>query len=164
MKSDQEGFHGGSVVKNPPANAGDMGSIPGPGGSHVRSPHTPTREKPMQQQRPSTAKNKFFFFKKSDQERSADSDGGRQCRLTHTCMHTCTHTCTHVCTHTPRSVNRVQCSLTQRLSAATRGARGGGQALCGQAAVLTAPPAMEPLTKERHHLEVLAVHHVLGVG
>ena len=105
MKSDQEGFHGGSVVKNPPANAGDMGSIPGPGGSHVRSPHTPTREKPMQQQRPSTAKNKFFFFKKSDQERSADSDGGRQCRLTHTCMHTCTHTCTHVCTHTHTRVH-----------------------------------------------------------
>ena len=25
------GFLGGSVVKNPPANAGDMGSIPGPG-------------------------------------------------------------------------------------------------------------------------------------
>ena len=25
------GFHGGSVVKNPPANAGDMGSIPGSG-------------------------------------------------------------------------------------------------------------------------------------
>ena len=27
------GFHGGSVVKNPPANAGDKGSIPGLGGS-----------------------------------------------------------------------------------------------------------------------------------
>ena len=27
-------FPGGSVVKNPPANAGDMGSIPGPGRSH----------------------------------------------------------------------------------------------------------------------------------
>ena len=26
-----EYFSGGSVVKNPPANAGDMGSIPGPG-------------------------------------------------------------------------------------------------------------------------------------
>ena len=25
------GFPGGSVVKNPPANAGDAGSIPGPG-------------------------------------------------------------------------------------------------------------------------------------
>ena len=25
------GFPGGSVVKNPPANAGDMGSIPDPG-------------------------------------------------------------------------------------------------------------------------------------
>ena len=29
------GFPGGSVVKNPPANARDAGSIPGPGGSHV---------------------------------------------------------------------------------------------------------------------------------
>ena len=29
-------FPGGSVVKNLPANAGDMGSIPGPG-----RPHTP---------------------------------------------------------------------------------------------------------------------------
>ena len=28
-------FPGGAVVKNPPANAGDMGSIPGPGGSHM---------------------------------------------------------------------------------------------------------------------------------
>ena len=27
------GFPGGSVVKNSPANAGDMGSIPGPGRS-----------------------------------------------------------------------------------------------------------------------------------
>ena len=30
-----EGFPGGSVVKNPPANAGDMGSIPDPGRSHM---------------------------------------------------------------------------------------------------------------------------------
>jgi len=29
------GFPGGSVVKNPPANAGDMGSIPGPGRSYT---------------------------------------------------------------------------------------------------------------------------------
>ena len=28
-------FPGGAVVKNPPANAGDTGSIPGPGRSHV---------------------------------------------------------------------------------------------------------------------------------
>ena len=28
-------FPGGSVVKNPPANAGDMGSSPGPGRSHM---------------------------------------------------------------------------------------------------------------------------------
>ena len=29
------GFPGGTVVKNPPANAGDTGSIPGPGRSHM---------------------------------------------------------------------------------------------------------------------------------
>ena len=29
------GFLGGSVVKNPPANTGDMGSIPDPGRSHM---------------------------------------------------------------------------------------------------------------------------------
>ena len=29
------GFPGGPVVKNPPANAGDTGSIPGPGGSQT---------------------------------------------------------------------------------------------------------------------------------
>ena len=28
-------FPGGAVVKNPPANAGDMGSSPGLGGSHM---------------------------------------------------------------------------------------------------------------------------------
>ena len=28
-------FPGGAVVKNPPANAGDMGSIPSPGRSHM---------------------------------------------------------------------------------------------------------------------------------
>ena len=30
-----ESFPGGSVVKNPPANAGDTGSSPGPGRSHM---------------------------------------------------------------------------------------------------------------------------------
>ena len=29
------GFSGGAVVKNPPANAGDMGSSPGLGRSHM---------------------------------------------------------------------------------------------------------------------------------
>ena len=29
------GFPGGTVVKNPPANAGNTGSSPGPGRSHV---------------------------------------------------------------------------------------------------------------------------------
>ena len=28
-------FPGGTVVKNPPTNAGDTGSIPGPGRSHM---------------------------------------------------------------------------------------------------------------------------------
>ena len=28
-------FHGGTVVKNLPANAGDMGSSPAPGRSHM---------------------------------------------------------------------------------------------------------------------------------
>ena len=31
----RRGFHGGSEIKNPPANAGDTGSIPDPGGSHM---------------------------------------------------------------------------------------------------------------------------------
>ena len=30
-----EGFPGGAVVKNPPANAGDTGSSPGPGRSNM---------------------------------------------------------------------------------------------------------------------------------
>ena len=30
------GFPGGAVVKNPPANAGDTGSSPGPGRSHKK--------------------------------------------------------------------------------------------------------------------------------
>ena len=30
-----QGFFGGAVVKNLPANAGDMGSSPGPGRSHI---------------------------------------------------------------------------------------------------------------------------------
>ena len=34
-KKSRVGFPGGSVVKNPPANAGDMTSIPDPGRSHV---------------------------------------------------------------------------------------------------------------------------------
>ena len=35
IKKDEQDFPGGTVVKNPPANAGDMGLIPGPGRSHV---------------------------------------------------------------------------------------------------------------------------------
>ena len=36
-KAENVGFPSGSVVKNLPANAGDMGSIPGPGRSHMPS-------------------------------------------------------------------------------------------------------------------------------
>ena len=35
------GFFGGSVVKNPGANVGDTGSIPGPGRSHMRGATKP---------------------------------------------------------------------------------------------------------------------------
>ena len=35
LKNDSEGFPGGAAVKNPPANAGDTGSSPGPGRSHM---------------------------------------------------------------------------------------------------------------------------------
>ena len=35
LKIKNRGFPGGAVVKNPPANAGDMGSSPGPGRSHM---------------------------------------------------------------------------------------------------------------------------------
>ena len=31
----ERGFLGGAVVKNPPANAGDTGLSPGPGGFHM---------------------------------------------------------------------------------------------------------------------------------
>ena len=34
-KNHRLGFPGGAVVKSPPANAGDMGSSPGPGRSHM---------------------------------------------------------------------------------------------------------------------------------
>ncbi|XP_073664253.1 serine/threonine-protein phosphatase 6 regulatory subunit 2-like isoform X2 [Tursiops truncatus] len=35
LKESIQGFPGGAVVKNPPANAGDTGSSPGPGRSHM---------------------------------------------------------------------------------------------------------------------------------
>ena len=35
VKKPWQGFCGGAVVKNPPANAGDTGSSPGPGRSHM---------------------------------------------------------------------------------------------------------------------------------
>ena len=35
FKKGKEDFFGGSVIKNPPANAGDRGSILDPGRSHI---------------------------------------------------------------------------------------------------------------------------------
>ena len=35
IKKVKENFPGGPLVKNPPANAGDMDLIPGPGKSHM---------------------------------------------------------------------------------------------------------------------------------
>ena len=35
FKQRDRGFPGGAVVKNPPANAGDTDSSPGPGRSHM---------------------------------------------------------------------------------------------------------------------------------
>ena len=35
LKQNEGGFPGGTVVKKPPANAGDTGLIPGPGRSHT---------------------------------------------------------------------------------------------------------------------------------
>ena len=35
LKRNELGFPGGTVVKNLPANAGDTGSSPGPGRSHM---------------------------------------------------------------------------------------------------------------------------------
>ena len=34
IKKEKRDFPGGAVVKNPPTNAGDTGSSPGPGRSH----------------------------------------------------------------------------------------------------------------------------------
>ena len=73
-------FPGGPVDKNPSANAGDTGSIPGLGRSHrlqrnqvhvpqLLSPHTATRESRMQQERLRTAINngsKIFFIKENE--------------------------------------------------------------------------------------------------
>ena len=35
QENTESDFPGGAVVKNPPANAGDTGSSPGPGRSHM---------------------------------------------------------------------------------------------------------------------------------
>ena len=51
LKKKKLGFSGGSVVKNPPVNAGDMGSTPDPWSSHMswsNWAHAPQPEKPPQ--------------------------------------------------------------------------------------------------------------------
>ena len=62
-----EDFHGGPVVGNLPANAGDMGSVSGSGRFPIQlesSPHLPQLQKTRtQQQRPSTAKDKYIKVK-----------------------------------------------------------------------------------------------------
>ena len=77
MKSESQGFPGGPVVKNPPAYAGNTGSIPGPGRSHMQwsnksfetqllKPAPPRKSNPCslqlqkalrQEQKPRAAKN-----------------------------------------------------------------------------------------------------------
>ena len=42
-KCSELGFPGGSVGKNPPADGGDAGSIPGPGRSDMRGAAKPVR-------------------------------------------------------------------------------------------------------------------------
>ena len=69
MKKINKDFRGGPVVKNPPSNAGDMGSIPGqwtkiPWAAWLLSPCATSREACAPQQRPSATKN----LKKKDQE------------------------------------------------------------------------------------------------
>ena len=49
FKTQLQGFPGGPVVKKPPSNAGDLGSIPGreikiPHAAEQLSPHAPTKE------------------------------------------------------------------------------------------------------------------------
>ena len=39
LRDQQHGFLGGSGVKNPPANTGDLGSIPGPGKFPTQQDH-----------------------------------------------------------------------------------------------------------------------------
>ena len=67
LSNDQD-FPGGAVVKNPPANAGDTGSSPGPGRSHIprsnwaRAPqllslHSRAREPQLLRPRATTTKD-----------------------------------------------------------------------------------------------------------
>ena len=43
LKTYHQGFPGGAVVENLPANAGDTGSSPGPGRSHMPRATKPVR-------------------------------------------------------------------------------------------------------------------------
>ena len=66
FKMDYRDFPGGPVVKNPPSKAGDTGSIPGQGtkiphaaeqlSPRALEPACHTREKPVPQLRPDTAR------------------------------------------------------------------------------------------------------------
>ena len=42
-----QGLPSGTVGKNPPANAGDMGSVPGLGGFHMPRPHVLSQGSPI---------------------------------------------------------------------------------------------------------------------
>ena len=58
IKSNRQGFPGGSVVKSPHANAGDMGSTPVWEDPICNGVIKPVQKKATQLQRPSLAKNK----------------------------------------------------------------------------------------------------------
>ena len=57
MENELLGFPGGPVVKNPPANAGSTGSIPGPGrlhplrGNQAHAPRLPSLELALHRRR-----------------------------------------------------------------------------------------------------------------
>ena len=53
-KNKKASFPGGPVVKNSPANAGDTGSIPGPGGNHRLWSNSPQATQLLKTKRPRT--------------------------------------------------------------------------------------------------------------
>ena len=68
-KNDVQDFPGGPVVKGPPSNTGNSGSIPD---QEIKIPHAlrklipraTTREACVPRQKPSAVKKKFFLIKK----------------------------------------------------------------------------------------------------